>query len=213
VKTYKVVFGLMMVFLLQYGCAAPAFTHCTGSISIQVDQTKERQLAEETGNRFIVVSFWDYPTVNETKGELILDKVFATESSHITIEFPLRIYWVVWTPALGTQHLAPRPGIIVFHEDYLACWEIGNTTTGRICCGRPTTKHEFIITPTTEGVASGQDAPFPYLTREFLEEFLAKKDDLISRMNSGKKLSTNESSMVLNKLDQITAMHGIRCPE
>lgn len=188
--------------VLGLGCA-PAMTECRSAVAIRTGQAAEESPHADTGDRFIVVSFWDDPTVNDSVGELALQDVILTEGRELSIQFPLRTYWVVWTPALGAQHLAPRPGILVFHKDYPACWEIGDCRGG-VCCGKPDHSHAFTIVMSTDG------SRFPeHVAQPFIAKLSGRRDEIIRMMNRHSELTTVDKAMVTEKLDQLLGTNRI----
>jgi len=70
----------------------PYFTHTQGTLSIQPSSYKQvnPNIESEETERYIVVSLWDYPTVNEKKGDIVINKVILTEEKSITIDFPFK---------------------------------------------------------------------------------------------------------------------------
>ncbi len=186
------VFGVLILF--TNGCM-PAFTRCKGYLKIQNQQSNGDE-------RFVVVSFWDYPVINNSKGRIIVNEVIATESKILTIDFPVKTYTVIWTPALGTQHLAPEPGILVFSKNYFPSWNIGGTEDElRICCGPPKSEHEFEI----KLLASPENLfeENKYFTKAFFEKLLDNKKDLLNKLRKCEGLTDEEEEMVLANLSRI----------
>jgi hypothetical protein len=137
----------------------------------------------------------------EQKGKAVINEVILTESKLITVKFPAKIYMVVWTPVLATQHIAPEPGIIVFNKDYSPSWNVGGTQSDkRMCCGPPKSSHEFTITFSSEEMPIGRRAE--YEAKELFEKLLDKKTDLTRKMGKCKGLTEAEKEMVLEKLSQ-----------
>jgi len=200
-----VLFGLIPSILILNGCM-PFITHCKGDVIIQLHKDPLLSSGKETTHHFIIVSFWDYPTVNEKEGEIVINEVIVTEKKHLIINFPYKGYMAIWTPVLGTQHLAPEPGIIVFHENFPPSWNVGGTEPGiRICCEKPETEHEFKMDLFFDDVMD-QDS---YSSKTFLEKFLTKREDLILKLNHCKELSSQEKAMVMEKLRRSAKTLGI----
>ena len=203
--------SLLTIMVYLSGCM-PYFTHTQGTLSIQPSSYKQvnPNIESEETERYIVVSLWDYPTVNEKKGDIVINKVILTEEKSITIDFPFKIYMVVWTPALGAQHLAPEPGIVVFNKNYLMSWNVGGTDPNvRICCEKPRSKHNFLIKLLGSEQALLDEKGKYSFDQWFLEEFLAEKKDLIKKMKECKGLTDEEIDMVLEKLSQAARILGV----
>ena len=198
--------SILLVLLFLGGCM-PAFTSCKGDLEIRTRDGAPHE-------RFVVVSFWDYPTTNaiggkRKRGEVVINEVLVIDSEVITVDFPTKVYTAIWTPALGTQHIAPQPGVMVFNANYLSSWNIGGTETyGKSCCGPPKTRHEFTIDLVTpeEFLLDRKD---DYSSIEFFEEFLDRKKDLVKKMRKCRGLTEEEKVMVLEKLSETARTLGI----
>lgn len=203
----------MLLILMVYlnGCM-PSLTHTQGTLSIKPSRNKQvnPNVQSEETERYIVVSLWDYPTVNEKKGDIVINKVILTEEKSMNIDFPSKIYIVIWTPALGTQHLAPEPGIVVFNKNHLMSWNVGGTGPQvRMCCEKPRSKHNFLIELHDSEQALLDEKGKYKLDKWFLEEFLAEKQNLIKKMKKYKELTGEDIDMVLEKLSQAARILGI----
>ncbi len=167
-------------------------------------------IPSKEAERYIVVSLWDYPMINEKKGDIVINKVVLTEEKSITIDFPFKIYMVVWTPVFGTQHLAPEPGIVVFNKNHLPSWNVGGTDSQiRMCCEKPMSKHNFLIELLGSEQALLDEKGEYAFDKWFLEEFLAEKKNLIRKMEKCEGLTDEEIDMVLEKLSQAARILGV----
>lgn len=201
-------FGFLALTILPYGCG-PAFTRCRSTVSIHTMDTGTSQPScNEASRRFIVISCWVWPNVNNTNGKLTIERVLLTDGNQLTLDFPLRAYWMIWTPALGTQHIAPRPAVAVFHADYPLTWAICYSPDG-FCCGRPATQCEFAVRLTTTTAIPGRDGLVAYEAQRFLDEFLAQKKALIRYMDNCKELTEADKTMVMEKLEHAASRYGI----
>lgn len=191
-------FCLLLLVTLLNGCFMPSCTHSKGTVSVQFDRQKS------ISDRFIIVSFWEYPMVNDSRGKVVINEVILSDKQEIKIKFPLILYWAVWTPALGTQHLAPEPGIMVFHNNYPLKWNTGGTDTRlRVCCEKPETIHNFeFVLESSEEDRLLQQSKEP-LMKMFFEDFLAAKEHLMKKIDKCKSITFEEKEMVLEKLKQI----------
>ena len=197
-------FCLLLLIIFLNGCFMPSFTHSKGTVLVQVNQENVQSPNEIMPERFIIVSFWEYPMVNNSRGKVVVSEVLLTGKQQIEVNFPHKGYWVVWTPALGTQHLAPEPGIMVFHENYSPRWSLGGTDSRlRVCCEKPEKQHnfQFIFDDSDENMLLKRiDEPS---VRIFFEEFLAEKEHLIKKVEKCRGITNEEENMVIEKLRQI----------
>ena len=210
-KHYLITTALLILTVCLNGCM-PSFTHTQGTLSIKPSGNKQANsnIPNEGAERYIVVSLWDYPTVNEKKGGISINKVILTEEKSITIDFPSKAYMVVWTPVFGTQHLAPEPGILVLNKDYLPSWNVGGTDINhRMCCDKPRSKHNFSIELFGSEQALLDEKGKYEFDKWFFEEFLAEKKSLLKKMKKCKGLTDEEVAMVLDKLSTAARILGV----
>ncbi|MCF7955043.1 MAG: hypothetical protein K9M75_04510 [Phycisphaerae bacterium] len=205
------VFLIICVFLLS-GCFIPAVTHCKGDVSIQNSDETLRFGSNDGSERFVVISFWEYPMVNSKPGKVVVNDVFVTNDLSFEVKFPPKGYWVVWMVALGVQHIAPEPGIMVIHKDYPASWDVGGTWEGNIgvCCQKPVTKRDFHINlkDLNESLLFYKKSSVG--TKLFLEEFIDEGDDIIKKMEKYKSMTDEERQMVLDKISETMAAFEIK---
>ena len=198
--------ALLIITAYLTGCM-PSVTKTQGTINICPSGNKQvmSSIPSKETERYVVVSLW----ASSLKEKYIINKVILTEEKTITIDFPMKAYLVAWTPVFGAQHLAPEPGIVVFHKDYLPSWNVGGTDTDkRICCDKPRSKHNFSI----ELVGSEQawlDKKDGYSDKWFLEEFLTERKNLLKKMKKCKELTEREREMVFDKLSQAARILGV----
>jgi hypothetical protein len=193
--------ALLLLTAYLTGCV-PSITKTRGTISILHGSNRELipNVQDEEAERYIVVSLWDYPTVNEKEGDIVINKVLLTEEETATIDFPTKAYWVAWTPVFGSQHLAPEPGIVVFHKDHLPSWNVGGTDHDRgLYCDKPKSHHNFSI-ELIDSEGAWLEKKNDNSDKWFLEEFLAEKKNLLKKMKKCKGLTEQEREMVLDKL-------------
>lgn len=196
--------GALTLTTLLNGCFTPSFTYSKSVVSVQIDHKKILSFDKNIHNRYVIVSFWEYPIFNNSRGKVVIDDVILTNKQRTEVNFHHKGYWTVWTPALGTQHLAPEPGIMIFYENYPLRWSIGGTDLKRkICCEKPETRHnfEFEFVDAEENLLPRQNNNI--LTRVFIENFLAEKDCLIKKIENSKGITSEEKRIVLKKLDQL----------
>ena len=195
--------------LFTAGCMfVPAITSSKGDLQI-ISQSNDIGHANE---RFVVVSFWDYPTVNNDRGEVVITGVIVTESKFLDMKFPMVGYWMVWTPVFGTQHIAPEPGVMVFRDDCLPAWGFGcfEPEFGvKLCCQAPSSKHDFVIDLTNFEKTLYDEKRVPDY-KYFFEEFLDKKKDLIKKMDKCKDITSQEKSMVIDKITKTAAILEVK---
>jgi len=196
--------GLLILIIFLNGCFIPSFTHSKSVVSIQVNQGNVSSSDENMPERFIVISFWEYPMVNDSRGKVVINEVILTEKQQINVNFPHKGYWLVWTPALGTQHLAPEPGVMVFYENHPLKWNRGGTDSRyRVCCEKPKTIHDFQFKfdDSQENIFLKRiEDP---LMRTFFEDFLEEKEPLIKKIERCKGITGEERNMIFEKLKQI----------
>ena len=199
--------SLLMLIVSLNGCFLPSFTHSRSVVSIEVDQGNISPSDENTSKRFIVISFWEYPKVNNSRGKIVINEVILTEKQQISVDFPFKGYWVVWTPALGTQHLAPEPGIMLFYENYPLRWSMG--IPSRICCEKPLSEHgfKFEFNNLEENILL-KEIESPSL-KLFFEDFLSEKECLIKKVDKCKDITDEEKIMIFEKFEQIESMLNI----
>lgn len=205
---YAIPFAIAATLFLG-GCM-PSFTHSKSTISITVNPENLNSSNPANTERYIVVSFWEYPTVNQSPGKIVIKDVFVTDKSTFAINFPLTGYWVVWTPVFGTQHLAPEPGIMVFHADYFPAKGIGVTDSKYgICCQKPESKHTFY----PKLIESEQDFREKYSKiqniRIFFLDFIDNTKILRRKLDQCKGITAEEKKMVFEKLTQAANALGI----
>jgi len=196
--------GLLIVIIFLNGCFMPAATHCKGTVSISANQDEAESADQEISNRFILISLWDYPTVNNTPGKIIINEAIAVETKEITVDFPHKVYWTVWTPALGTQHLSPVPVIILFHEKYPLRFGYGSSDAKfELCCEKPKTKRHYSFElGNPEEILSAADKK-SYRTKLLLKKFIQEKETLIKKIEQCKSITHEEKNMILIKIKQI----------
>lgn len=200
----KVLLSFLLLIPFLNGCI-PSYTHYKGDVSIQVQPASMQSLDKNSSDRFIIISFWDYPSVNGAGGKIVINKVVLSEDNQISIDFPHKGYWVIWTPALGTQHITPEPGVIVFHENYLPSWSVGGTDNhSKFCCAKPMSHRIFQLELIEAEKSLLQTENLSFSGKIFLEKLLAAKKNVIKKMDRCKVLSAGEKAMVLEKLSRIT---------
>lgn len=184
------------VLLLLSGCVFwPSAAHCKGKVFI------ESYLAgtDTAQDRIIIVSAWEYPTVNNSTGKLQFDKVFIADKQEFTVSFPLTGYWVAWTPVLATQHLAPEPALLVFRKDSFLSVVHPDNSVFKLCCMEPPTKCDFTIVPgNTEATL---DVIQRNLDRQFFAKLALSKGALVKKVNSSKNLTKDDKLMVIEQFN------------
>ncbi len=200
--------SIITLLLLNGCCFIPAVTHCNGTISIQAGEQPSKQ---KISSRYILISLWDFPQVNDSKGKVDINEVIVTEESKFTLDFPFKGYWILWTPALRTQHLAPEPAIMIFHNDYPLEWFYGRSVIHpelpKLCCEKPETRLNFsiVLDKPKESLSEIQKDHY----RIFFEKFLEAKEPLIKEMNKCKDVTKEEKNMVLEKINTCKKELGI----
>jgi len=176
---FAAVFGM----LGSAGCVWPASTYISGDVKLEfrgkvVDPALSAPQASPT--KMILVKYWRVQELFNS--DRMTFEFFGAETPDQTafpVSFPLRFYPAIWTPALGTQHLLPDAGLIVFARGYWPAHVIPDT--GRHCCEAPKTgtRHWHVVmqpldqAPAALRSAKGWDAlEFPPITTEELEVVL-----------------------------------------
>jgi hypothetical protein len=177
--------GAIVVLVLgSTGCMWPAATSVHGTAAVgqpDLHQAFSSQSPQtEKPTRVIVVKYWRIQELfNSDRMKFEFFGAEATDRAGFPISFPLRFYPAVWTPALGTQHLPPDAGLVVFAEGRWPTHIVAND--GRRCCEAPTTgdRHWHVSlqpmnqVPTSRQPAKGWDREeFPPLTPDKLDSVL-----------------------------------------
>lgn len=207
-------FGLLILIVFIDGCfIVPSVTHCKGTLSIQIRQDEIDTSKQEIPKRFILVSLWEYPEVNDSSGKIVINEVILTEDSEIRVNFPFTGYWIGWTPVFGTQHLAPEPVIMAFHDNYPLRWIYGSS--GReyyeicYCCAKPETKLHFSLELSNPEEILSPDLKKDFGKKLFFEKFLAEKKTLIKKMERCKGITADDKRIILEKIKQTKTELGI----
>jgi hypothetical protein len=200
-----------MLLPLLYGCL-PAVTYSTATVSIQTVHESATAADADVDDRFVIVSFWEYPTVDVFPGGVSIHNVVLCNGGSLTVSFPPRLYCVAWTPALGTQHFAPKPGVIAFHADGPPRWDIGQPQ-GCPCCGKPRTEHAFTLSFSAPQSAPAETDPLCYQGRRLFEELLTAKGELLRELSRHRELRPSDQTMVVAKIEQAAISYGIPMPE
>ena len=191
--------GSLVLIGLQSGCAVPSLIGYKGRLHIHVDKEQPHQTGGQVDDRFVVVSFLR----DASASRLRIHKVQVATRGESDVEFPLRAYWVIWTPALGVQHMAPRAGVMVFCERHPPSLHVGSP--GDTCCGRPTTRPYFHVVFPAPKAAPGRAVFLRYC----LEEFLAEEGQLRRKLERCDQLTAAERDMVVTDLRRHAANHGV----
>jgi len=165
------------------GCVWPAAICISGQASVEfrgLDTNLSLPASRAGPPRMIVVRYWRVQEL--LNSDRMRFESFGAEAADRTVfplSFPLRFYTAIWTPALGTQHLLPDAGLIIFAEGYWPAHIIPDT--GRRCCEAPKTgeRHWHVVmqpmnqAPEACQPAKGWDTrEFPPITLEELEAVL-----------------------------------------
>ena len=119
------------------GCA-PGPVRARGTVEVLASSPGEQPRPPE--GRTVVLTFWRHPGVNNRPARIVPQRAILAGREKEEIEFGLQLYPIVWTPALGTQHLAPVPGVAAFAEGYWPVVAYDVSTKGPrlpLCCGPP----------------------------------------------------------------------------
>ena len=196
---YLNLFMITVIVISINGCCWPAFTSCKGDISIC--QSGRKSFEDEVSSKYILVSLWRFPSVNNSDRKICINEIVMTEQNRIDVFFPCKAYWVVCTPVLGPQHLAPEPIIFVFNENHFPSWSYGITPENNLGLSyrKPAKKRKFKL------VLSNFDIIMPNRSVDALmfQELLTKKKVLMKKMDQCKGLTNSDKEMVLAKLEQI----------
>lgn len=117
----KVIVFLCLSLIVCSGCAWPGFMTPKGTATVVTDLTftpTTQKNAFAYIPRMVVVQYWRNESINEIPSSIELIKAFAVDVGTFPVEFPSKMYTVIWTPALGAQHLHPEPEIMVFASGY-----------------------------------------------------------------------------------------------
>ena len=95
------------------GCIWPGLAHPT--LDVRITGAGGQTAAAQ---RFIVLQYW--AEAND-KVEPLRALIMTTAQQSLT--YPVRLYPVLWTPALGIQHMLPHPAVAVFTENRQAALE------------------------------------------------------------------------------------------
>lgn len=128
--------GCLWLCLLTGGCACwPGVRADWGQVTVGYAST---QPAGRPAPRTVVLTCRYDPGVNGSPASLDIVNAQAGEAASRPVNFGLCLYAVVWTPVLGTQHLAPTPTVVVFAKDCRpVVVECENDRSGCPCCGPP----------------------------------------------------------------------------
>jgi hypothetical protein len=166
------------------GCAWPAATSIRGLAEVTrpglhpATGSPASQSAEPA--RVVLVKYWRVQELfNSERMKFEFFGAGVYDKASFPVSFPLRFYPAIWTPALGTQHVLPDAGLVVFADGRWPCHVIAGD--GRRCCEAPSTgeRHWHVkLQPMDQAPASlppnkgwdGQE--FPPLTPEELESVL-----------------------------------------
>ncbi len=122
------------------GCAAwPAFTAPQGTLLITKDSDVPGPKVRGRPH-CVVLTYWD----NQVDPSIDSFDALATDSNSVPFQFPLRMYAVIFSPALGFQHLSPEARLIVFAEGYEPAFSQQKEGDPRFCCGPPEQKLDVI---------------------------------------------------------------------
>lgn len=166
------------------GCVWPAATYIHGVAGVKQPGLRRASsmpaLHTETPTRMIVVKYWRVQELfNSDRMKFEFFGGEAVDRESFSVSFPPRFYPAIWTPALGTQHLLPDAGLIVFAEGRWPSHVIADD--GRLCCETPSTgkRHWHVALqpmdqpPACRAPANGWSTKeFPPLTPERLESVL-----------------------------------------
>jgi hypothetical protein len=90
----------------------------------------------------VAVFCWVHPSVNNEGGRLeIVDVRRITEYGE-NVKFPARLYWMFWSPPLGTQHIAPEMCALLFQADTPPKIIRRHTF---LCCQKPPSKVQLVV--------------------------------------------------------------------
>ena len=191
--------ALFSAMLLSVSGCMTAVTDCRGQLAV-------RDGVEGEG-RFVVVTFWQYPTVNLWQGRFVLDDIIVLDERTAAIEYDAKAYLVVWTPAMGTQHLAPDPGVAVFRQGCFPAWNVGGTGINRrYCCEKPSSEQAFVLQ-----MACSEDKFLEGTNREIfdldvLEKLNANEAKLLKKLNRCKQLTEQEKQLVIDQIENTLAL-------
>ncbi len=179
-----IIIGAAALMLLSGGCMWPAATYVHGTA--KVTRPGMRLASSSPGSkpagpaRMIVVKYWSAQQLfNSDKKKFEFVGSMVAEKEDFCVSFPIRFYPAGWTPALGTQHLLPDAGLIIFAEGYWPTHVVADD--GRRCCEAPSTgqRHWDVVlepmgrAPACLPPARGWDAgEFPPLTPDELDGLL-----------------------------------------
>ena len=71
--------------------------------------------------RAVVVKYWYHEGVNDVPSGIQVLGVFVTDQPDFSVDYGPRGYALIFTPALGWQHLLPQPAVAVFADGYWPC--------------------------------------------------------------------------------------------
>ena len=108
------------------GCIMPGLVQ--PNIQLCVSDAAHEGSAER---RIVVLQYWQRDS-GEVIGPLRAHVLTGTE---LRLVYPVRVYPIIWTPALGFQHSLPRPGVAAFSTSGRPVFATSNC--GRNCCQAP----------------------------------------------------------------------------
>ena len=164
------------------GCCFPGIVQGEASLV-------DAQGASAPPEPLVAVFCWVHPSVNNEGERLeIVDVRRVTEYGE-NVKFPARLYWIFWSPALGTQHSAPEMSALLFQAD----------TPPRIirrhipmffCCQKPPAKVELVVSrPATNSLpGKSLEQESPAMAVEIDLDSLSEEDRaiIVSSLNTTK---------------------------
>lgn len=187
------------------GCAAwPAFTAPGGRLSIAKD-TAGQQSSVQATPRYVVLRYWHNESVNGIGGSIDVIDAFAADSAGVFVQFPLRMYAVVFTPVLGAQHLAPDPRVLVIAENCEPADAYSIRDDLHWCCGAPEQALDLFAKLQPFGAKTTTTSPRARDRDWDLRRILVKTNDLNWSLSWGQDIADQDRLMVYRVLERKAA--------
>lgn len=182
---------LLIPFPLVAGCMAlPGMTAAECDLRMQF---AERSHGSRPAKPNVVISYWWHQSIFGSGSLELLSVVRVDGDSLVRLKYPLRLYPIFWTPALGVQHVSPDPAAIAFREGCAPGFASGGKD---FCCAPP--RHgvqalKIVFNP------PGSNDPSMSWDKQLLQK-LADQSDEMDRMMQRAALPSDLKIMVYEQL-------------
>jgi hypothetical protein len=169
------------------GCAFPSIAGGQGSL---VDGAGRERPVE----RQVAVYFWDHPSSSNGASKVEVVDIQPVLKYPSTVDYPARLYWMIWTPALGLQHIAPQKCVLLCSSNAPAIEihpEYGQR--GCSCCFPGDTDVKWTV-------PAKQTNPIT-LSADDQQRWAAQRSNLLKRLDASSNLTPEDRKIVIHAID------------